>query len=388
MTSNPYFNTVTSKSSFRTRFLAENRKLFSQLRDVGASDWGRDHLFACRVIRRHAQHSVLPTLSPHHLPSDLNSSPEIVKFLNGPDIVHMALSEHRLVRDPTCGVSLGQIWGAMAMFKGSEKRRGRDASRVIPGESDGEAEPPPKRPRLRTERIAPICYVDSGEMKVGSSSPEADSSESQGTSSVEFIDAESHKLLASPEDETLRLISCVIRHILYFASPQDSADLPVVVEFRDAKTRLSARTPNLKRKIIAIDDGGLCLRQESNGTFQVSNSRVAVLEAKRQFQCLENGQPIISDDCFAQMTCEALVAKLAGMSERSKSNRVLVIHATQHYICFLDFEISDEYVQDFESHAPSSFLYVDSTPWFDLSSRSGREQVVKNLCGIMRRAVD
>ncbi|CAG8386151.1 unnamed protein product [Penicillium salamii] len=297
----------------------------------------------------------------------------------------MALSEHRLVRDPTCGVSLGQIWGAMAMFKGSEKRRGRDASRVIPEESDSEAEPSPKRPRVRTERIAPIGFVDSGEMQVGSSSPAADGS--QGTSSVEFIDAESHRLLASPEDETLRLVSCVIRHILYFASPQDSADIPAVVEFRDAKTSLSARTPRLKRKIIAIDDGGLCLRLESRGIFEVFKSRVAILEAKRQFQCLENGQPIISDNCFAQMTCEALVAKLADPFQELKSNRVLVINATQHYICFLDFEISDEYLQDFESHAPSSFLHVDSTPWFDLSSRSGREQVVMNLCGIMRRAM-
>ncbi|CAG8002523.1 unnamed protein product [Penicillium salamii] len=196
----------------------------------------------------------------------------------------MTLSEHRLVRDPTCGVSLGQIRGAMAMFKGSEKRRGMDTSRVVPEESDNEVEPSPKRPRVRTERIAQMGYVDSGEMQVGSSSPAADGS--QGTSSVEFIDAESHRLLASPENETLRLISCVIRHILYFASPQDSADLTAVVEFRDAKTRLSARTPKLKRKIIAIDDGGLCLREESKGIFQVSKSCVAILEAKRQFQCL------------------------------------------------------------------------------------------------------
>ncbi|CAG8002562.1 unnamed protein product [Penicillium salamii] len=88
------------------------------------------------------------------------------------------------------------------------------------------------------------------------------------------------------------------------------------------------------------------------------------------------------------MTCEALVAKLADTFQELQSNRVLVINATQHYGCFLDFEISDEYLQDIESHAPSSFLHVDSTPWFDLSSRSGREQVVLNLCCIMRWALE
>ncbi|PLB50834.1 hypothetical protein P170DRAFT_455231 [Aspergillus steynii IBT 23096] len=375
MANSPYFNSVTSKSSFRARFDAEDRTTFSQLHDAGASDWGRDHLFACRVIRRDTQHSILPILVPYQYPSDLQSSPEIVKFLNGPDRGQMSLSEHRLVRDPTCGISLGQVWGALAMFKGSEERRGKNHLEDSPGdspqESDNEAEPSPKRPRIRTERIAQRGYVDSREIQIGSSSPAADGS--QGTSSVEFIDAESHRILASQEDETLRLLSCVIRHVLYFASPQDSANMNAVVEFRDAKIRLSARTPKLKRKVIAIDDGGLYLRQESRGIFKALKSR-----------CLENGQPIISDSCFAQMTCEALVARLADPFKELQFERVLLINATQHYICFLDFEISAEYLHDFESDSPTCLLHVNSTPWFDLSSKSGREQVVMNLCGIMR----
>ena len=126
-----------------------------------------------------------------------------------------------------------------------------------------------------------------------------------------LVDSESHRLLASPEDETLRLASCVIRHILYFGAPQDSVDLTTVVEFRDAKVRMAAFTPVLKRKIVAIDDGGLCLRKELNGGFSLCKNHLAILEGKRQFQCLENGRPIISDNCLAQMTCEALVASIA-----------------------------------------------------------------------------
>ncbi|KAJ6081480.1 hypothetical protein N7499_006354 [Penicillium canescens] len=84
------------------------------------------------------------------------------------------------------------------MFKGSEERRGRDSSKVSPDKSDNKAEPSPKRPRERIQRIAQRGYVDSREMQVRSSSLAADGS--QGASSIEYIDAESHRLLASPED--------------------------------------------------------------------------------------------------------------------------------------------------------------------------------------------
>jgi ribonuclease HI len=73
----------------------------------------------------------------------------------------------------------------------------------------------------------------------------------------------------------------------------------------------TADTPILKRKIVAIDDGGLCLRKDLNGGFSLCKNHLAIWEGKRQFQCLEHGRPIISDNCLAQMTCEALVASIA-----------------------------------------------------------------------------
>jgi hypothetical protein len=66
---------------------------------------------------------------------------------------------------------------------------------------------------------------------------------------------------------------------------------------------------------------------------------------------------------------------------------VIVINATQHYMCFLQMDFSDDYILDFESITPTHMLYVSSTPWFDLSQKSGRENVLANLCGIMLRAV-
>ncbi|KAJ5804203.1 uncharacterized protein N7518_000506 [Penicillium psychrosexuale] len=155
-----------------------------------------------------------------------------------------------------------------------------------------------------------------------------------------------------------------------------------VVEFRDVKLRTRAVLGG--NKITAIDDGGLCIRIEAkDNKFILQNDHVAILEAKRKFQCLEEGKPIISDKCLAQMTCEALLARVVGFDQTRET--VIVIHATQHYLCFLQFEISDEYIEDFGLDLPSSFIPVVATPWYDLSSESNRKQVVLNLCALMRR---
>ncbi|KAJ5129801.1 uncharacterized protein N7515_005840 [Penicillium bovifimosum] len=165
-----------------------------------------DHLFACRVLRTRARSDILPVLS-EHLPSslDLRSYPEIEKFLDGPTRSHLGLSEHHLVRDPTYGISLGQVWGALAIFEGSKKRRGIDSSKVPSEGNDNELEASLEQPRIRSE--------DEGEP-----SPKR------------------RRHPRSPEDYT-------VRHTLYFAPPQDGAILPAVLEFRDAKSKLSAHTP-------------------------------------------------------------------------------------------------------------------------------------------------
>ncbi|POR34352.1 Uncharacterized protein TPAR_05433, partial [Tolypocladium paradoxum] len=315
------------------------------------------------------------------LPSDLQSSTEIHQFVAGPAKNYDDESEHLLIRK--YGVSLGQIWSAMAVFRGRRDRRIAGGA-GSPDTCENRDDERPKRARKNTIQD---YYVSSGTIQVGSSSPLAE--DSQGTSSVGYIDAESHMLPSLPEDETLRLASCVFRHILYFGPPQESESTEVVVEFRDARVRLDATTPALERRIMATDDGGFCLREKSAGVFKLSKNCVAILEAKRRFQCVMDGRPVISDTCFGQMTCEALVARLADpIGELQHASSVFVIHATQHYLCFLQYEISDEYLSDFESTAPTSFIYVNSTPWFDLNTRGGRERVVANICAMMRWARD
>ncbi|PTU16915.1 hypothetical protein P175DRAFT_0541612, partial [Aspergillus ochraceoroseus IBT 24754] len=181
------------------------------------------------------------------------------------------------------------------------------------------------------------------------------------------------------------LASCVIRYILYFASSQDSASDSNVVEFQDAKIQLARKIVIRNQQIVALDDSGLCLRQQtSDEGFILAKSHVAILEAKPQFQCLEGSRPVISDGCFGQMVCEALAARLSDNSQKS----IIIIHCTQHYMCFLQMDTSDAYIADFESATPKQMLNMFSTPWFDLTKRSGREGVLINIIGIMRRAID
>lgn len=315
-----YFNTVVSESASKARFQAENGNAFLNLQHVASSDWGRPHLLACRVVRREPKRSLLPILS-QYAPVDLRSvSDEIRAFLQGPDLTLLNQSEHFLVRSSGHSMSLAHIWAAMAMFKGNQDRRMRDPSTTegrIESEHDNDPEERQSK-RLRRPTFQPDS-IDSSGIRVGSSSPPHGSYDGSQGSSLGYVDSDTHYLSITPEDDTIRLASCVIRHILHFAPPQDSASTPVVVEFRDAKTRWAGRTIDRGRQIVAIDDGGLCLRrQKPGGGFALVKNHIAILEAKTRFQCLENGQPVISDASFAQMVCEALATRLFNMNHDSQ----------------------------------------------------------------------
>ncbi|CAI7603769.1 unnamed protein product [Penicillium glandicola] len=380
-----YFSSFTSVKQFK----GPNVKHISDLPMAPASGWGRDHLLAC-------------LLSEHSDPSDARSSAEIQNFVKGPDSEnHFQKSEHSLVRDFGYSISLAQTWAALAAFKGNRDAQrthdsidprdsdsgnhsedsNTDPDYLMDIESDGGSDSGTRgRPAREVSNATDPEFVHSGEMQVASSSPQASSE--GGASSTGHIDPMEYKLRGTVEDDTLRLASCVIRHILYFGPPQDREDMSSVVEFRDAKLRSSKRPLLLDNPMKATDDGGLCLRvQNKEGLFRLRNDRVAILEAKKKFQRLEEGKPTISDECLAQMTCEALLAKLV---DSTLAENVIVIHATQHYICFLQFEISDEYLQFFGSDSLDVSISVVATPWFDLSSASNRRQVVLNLCALMR----
>ncbi|RTE68701.1 hypothetical protein BHE90_016918 [Fusarium euwallaceae] len=308
-----------------------------------------------------------------------------MKFLEGPNMEHMGQSEHFLVQN--YGHSLGQAWAALAEFKGPLSRRGLlssangDTEAEPSGETWSEGDPEGLSRVKRVRRGTPEGFVNSSLIQVGSSSPTDNHSHGTPDSSVGYVDG-GHNGSIPLEEDTVRLVSCVFRHILYFTQSFDSRRL--VVEFRDARMRHAA--PFLNHNVVAIDDGGLCLRRQIGGSFVLSRNQVVALEAKRRFQIIEDGRPVISDECFAQMACEAIAARLVDPLEELRHESVIIVNATQYYVCFLQFEITDDYLKQFHSDAPSLFLNVHSTPWFDLSSRGGREHVLSNLCALIRWA--
>lgn len=316
-----YLNRVTSVSAWGRLNASKDEQNFTGL-NTSASSWRQDHLLACRVIRREARPGLLPILSQFSLKSDLqDASAEIKAFIRGPHSALMSQSEHFIVRSTTC-TTLAQVWAALATFIDDSGRRSISIAQSV--SDDGTDSPPAKRPRRKTIEQG---FVDSGEMNVGSSSPQREgSTDGSHVSSIGFFDSSTHRLRITPEDDTVRLASCVIRHILYYAAPQDAISNSVVVDFRDAKTRVAAVTATEEQRIVAIDDGGLCLRREKpEGGFILVDNHVAILEAKTQFQCLENDKPVISDKCFAQLICEALAIRLSQkLNEDSRYGNLLL----------------------------------------------------------------
>lgn len=321
MSTVPYFKNIDSESIFNKRYAAEQAQPFLKLSEVPASKWGREQLLACRLIRK-TQCDTLPLLESLETTIPVNLGPEIQQFIEGPDPEHMSWSEFGLVRH--YGPSLGQVWAGLAMFQGPQERRqpvvaesdGSDGGDGGCGgdlgggtESEGEAEFAERKGKRIRRNTLQEPFADSRHMQVGSSSPLAEGS--QGASSIGYIDSESHMLASQPEDETLHFIRCATRHILYFAPNQAVSATASVIEVRDAKVRLTATTPVLGRLLVAVDDGGLCLRQKAGHVFRTLRNRVVMFETKGKLQCLENGRPILSDACLAQMTCQALTARLA-----------------------------------------------------------------------------
>ncbi|RBA19665.1 hypothetical protein FPRO05_08965 [Fusarium proliferatum] len=140
------------------------------------------------------------------------------------------------------------------------------------------------------------------------------------------------------------------------------------IEFWDIWQGLGLEIPDLAGYIVAVDDGGLCLRmEEEKDRFVVVRNMVALLEAKRSLNIIE-GKPMISDKCLAQMICEATLARATDPLDEFQDESVTIINATQNYVCFLQFNVESEYIEDLGLGAkPSQPLMVTATQRFDLT---------------------
>ncbi|RKK06979.1 hypothetical protein BFJ66_g12444 [Fusarium oxysporum f. sp. cepae] len=371
-----YFDTVTSANVYDAQLKAEiklaNTAITIDDLQASGSNWGRRQLLACQVIVSPTAHNVLPAYIRHRVNEGRPESQEVQDFLNGPDPSLMHYRNHFLISE--YGFSLGEMWAALASVKHYPRPR------VV---SSNEGTPEAKRVRRSTAREG---YVNSAGFQISSSNPEDRSSPSagsDGSGGPSYTEPEPTQELPA-EDSAVLLIIRVLRHLLYYTQAPRSSR---VVDFRPERRRIVSDISELEKQFVGIDDGGLSLKAEG-GLSTEPNVAIALLEAKRRL-VVDHGKPKISDECLAQMTCEAMLARLRPMEEQLNNERTIVINATSHYVCFLEFHITEGYIEDLQAgDGPSEPLKVTATYWFDLSDKRGRRGVLENIQGMVGMVMD
>jgi hypothetical protein len=305
-----YFDTVTSRSAYDTQLKSElssnNAALSITDLQTSGSNWGRHQLLACLVIVSPTAQNVLPAYKKYTGNGNGNErfeeTQEIKDFLNGPDTSLLHNSTHFLIHE--YGVSLGELWAALAAVK--------PYPRPLTS-SINEGTPEAKRPRRNTVREG---YVNSAGYQIENSSPNKGSgSPARSEGSAGYTEPDPTQELAA-EDSAVLLITRVLRHLLYYTQPRKSSR---VVEFRPERRRMVSQISELKKQFVAIDDGGLSLKADG-GLSTEPNVAVALLEAKRHL-VVDRGKPKISDECLAQMTCEAILARGRPLEEQLTNER-------------------------------------------------------------------
>ncbi|KAI0142983.1 hypothetical protein GGR57DRAFT_372947 [Xylariaceae sp. FL1272] len=360
-----------------------------------ASSWGRNELFAFRVVVEAANSRVLPHLTPKELSIDaLIDSNSDLAGLTKPTPSNLRISVE-MDLSTRFGHSLGQFWAALgdvvaddpeetdAQGDSAQDRVGEDeaSSSTTTSTTSSQGQPPPKRIRRKAE--VPDM-VDATHARFGSSSPRQASSQVD-TDDDAFVPS-GHDLDRARETQTERLVTCFVRHILHSA-PYQQLQLEHRLECRG---RLSVAAVTVGgMQIRAEDDGGLRLRvlipegQDAYYPSRVSDCYHLLFETKRRFHHYE-GRPHVSDAWLGQMTAEALVARLKRRRVHSDPF-VIIIAAARQYVRFFQFCITDQYLLDVGMADPKLTLPVAGTVWLDLGDPMDRKSAVKNILGLMYR---
>ncbi|KAL5619872.1 hypothetical protein FOBRF1_003118 [Fusarium oxysporum] len=307
------------------------------------------------------KNNLLPAYKDTHFAYDSDtpeaSRQEICNFLQGPDSEQPNISKHYLVHK--YGTSLGEAWAALAAVTAYKKHLGTGGNAASSGSDQDTSRP--KRVRRSTVHAK---YGPFGEQTFGSSPANKTSSPANPPSSLEQVEA-------VPAQD--------------FPSEYNSPFLSKpVVDFRDKRQRMSLETTGLNGQIIAIDDGGLTLKpDEDNGAFPDPDVTVALVQAKRCLK-VDGGSPMISDECLAQMVYAAIMARDRDRTVQPVNTSITITNTTQHYICFFQFDMKDDYLDDLkEGDVPTQQLTATVTKWFDLSQKKRRTAVLKNVYSLI-----
>ncbi|KAL4721766.1 hypothetical protein ACLX1H_011260 [Fusarium chlamydosporum] len=358
-----YFDLITSQSKYEKH--NKPSQLLVDLDLNPSSAWDRKHLFACHVICSSNLANNLPALRKVSAqPLDGSTAThryQIEKFIEGPDVSQRAQTETHLVH--TVGVSLGQIWGSLDAI------RTRTLTESAGGAADPASSPVTPRPKRRKSNTSREGFVDSGQMKVASSSPIGAASPSPAKSTGYADPSAIHDL--PHEAYAVLLSSCVLRHLLYYSHTPDAQH---TVEFR-LQQRMTAEL-NKTKSIAAEDDGGLCVRVSKSKLITMDS--IELFEAKRRLHVV-NDVPVISDGVLAQMTCEAIAARMSRKGDEA-GDYVFIINGTQQYMRFFQFSIKKEYIESIKKgQMQGRELNVAATRWFNLNDRLDRKCVVENI---------
>ncbi len=334
MSSN-YFDTITDASAFKknrppgTTSLNEIQKL------PAGSKWSDDELFAARLVVRSATarsevNHLLPDLRDHFAEAATACNQTRIRELLKPaDASHGTLTETELVH--LHGASLGSFWAALAQFghlegreveakdDGVDEVEDEDVDMCIgAGEGGGRrrpyspgSNPSPSHKRSRKQRDF-SDYDDSSKMRVGSS-PYSESSSQQASQGSGYV-SQGRPSADVPEQGTVQIASAFIRHVLQACPPQHETQRrkpTCLVEFWGKSRKLAGKTAQ-EEKVRATADGELVLYQHGNGRYNLTGHRPALLEAKKRFAVIKDGEPAFTNEFLGQMTCKRLRSVSSG----------------------------------------------------------------------------
>ncbi|KXX77239.1 hypothetical protein MMYC01_205766 [Madurella mycetomatis] len=187
----------------------------------------------------------------------------------------------------------------------------RDARKrsYTPGSENEPILPVASAKRVRKELHRP-GFVSSETMKVDSSPPTKSSEQNSQVSSVGHED-EGCTSADTLEEATVQIISSFICHVLQACPPQNDTMRhrpEFLVEFSDV-TRQLAGYVTKGRQIHATAEGELVLYKLDNGNYKLTSYRPALLVAKKCFNTIDDGRPVMTDQVLGQITGEALALR-------------------------------------------------------------------------------
>ncbi|KAG8677670.1 hypothetical protein FPOAC1_003697 [Fusarium poae] len=388
----PYHDLITTSKAYDVAWQRETASLLENLnlggRQLPGSAWRRHHMLACRVL--------IAPYAPHLLPSYANADVGALIDYNDdvryfeeevyPPVTEEVL-DHHIVR--AHGASLGSVWSALQEVKRLPiTQTSSPAPSMPPPSMPPPSMPPPSMPPPSSQLAPPptqatptvrrsarnvgvtspnysLHYSPSSDASMAGSSPSQAQTSSSGTAYTSEVAAKDLKT----EEHSVHLISCALRHILNNTQPQVTQK---AVEYRQ-RERLSMDAGRIK--LLAVDDGGLRLRQDND----ILNSHVAGIEAKREWKLTRDNKRVISDEALAQMTYEAILVR-SKPRNRPFRDSVIMIHIARHHVWLLEFRITPSYMAQLRlGTTPVEFLNVTITREMDLDKPEGRKAFAANV---------